>query len=407
MQRKTQKYFKFILVSLIILLSSTTLYLGLVVGGVLKFNGGKFITREEYSKYEKNVGRYEKLEAIEDYVKKVYYKDTSKVDFEEGIIDGLFSALNDPYSVYFNPKEFKSFMELNKGSYGGLGIAISPSKEGNITVLSTFEDTPASKADIKPDDEIIKVNGTRYKAKDIDIAIGKMKGKPGTDVTITILRKGKTFDVKLTRANIVLKSVKSRILDKKDKIGYLQITSFDNKVYKEFTQNLNGLLDKDVKGLVIDLRNNPGGSLSEVVKVADRILGEQVIVSTKDRAGNKEVMKSDAKKLNIPYVVLVNGYSASASEILTGAIKDSKSGKIIGTKTYGKGLVQSVLPLTYYGGGIKVTIAQYFTPNGSYINEKGIEPDIKVELSKDFKVTDEKTDNQLSKAVEVLKSEVK
>ncbi len=404
MERKTYKYFRVISIALILILGASTTYLGLVTQGVIEYKNGKYIKDKEYKQFQANKKRYAKIENLENYVKTFFYKDTADVDFEEGLIDGVFSALDDPYSVYFNADEFKKFREMNKGSYGGLGISISPPKDGSyITVIAPFEDTPAYKAGIKPKDKIVKVDGVKYKADEMEMAIKAMKGEPGTKVTLTILRDGKEFDVAMNREQIVIKSVKSSLVEGNKDIGYLRITTFDEKVYSEFVENLDKLLLQGVKGLVIDLRDNPGGSLSEVVKVADRLLGKQVIVSVKDRNGDKEVFNSDNRELGIPYVVLVNGNSASASEILTGAIKDTKSGTIIGTKTFGKGLVQTVIPLAS-GDGFKLTIAQYFTPSGAYIHEKGIEPDVKLELAKDFNVLDKSTDNQLQKAVEVLKS---
>jgi len=211
-----------------------------------------------------------------------------------------------------------------------------------------------------------------------------------------------TFDVNITREIIVLKSVKSRIVD--DKYGYIRITMFDSKVSEEFENNLQNLLDQNIEGLVIDLRNNPGGSLYEVIKIADRLLDEQMIVYTENRAGHKEEYTSDDKKLNIPITVLVNEGSASASEILTAAIQDTDSGTIIGTTTFGKGIVQSVIPLQD-GSGIKLTTSQYFTPNGKCIHGIGIEPNIVIEMPDEYYEIEDPTDEddiQLQKAIEVL-----
>lgn len=383
------------------------MYLGLVVAGYATFNNMTLIGQDKYKELLEKESKYNKLEMIQKYVEDSFYLDTSEIDFEEGMIDGIFSALNDPYSVYFNPKEFKDFMDYNTGTYGGLGITIAPSESGEINVVAPFEDTPAHRAGIKPNDKIIKVEGVEYMAKDMDKAVEKMKGEPGTSVTITIKREGEApFDVTLVREMIVIKSVKSHVLEDNKDIGYLRISAFDDKVYEEFQNNLESLKKENIKGLIIDIRNNPGGSLDQVIKIADKLLGEQTIVSTKNRSGRESVYTSDKEKIDLPFVVLINGSSASASEILTGAVKDTDSGKIIGTTTYGKGLVQSVLPM-FNGGGMKVTIAQYFTPNGSYINKVGIKPDVEVELSEDYDPEDESTDNQLEKAIEILKEEIK
>ncbi len=392
---------------IIALLAASTMYLGLVVAGYASFNNMTLVNQDKYVKLLEKQRKYGKIEMIQKYVEDSFYLDTSEVNFEEGMIDGIFSALNDPYSVYFNPKEFKNFMDYNTGTYGGLGITIAPSDNNEIMVVAPFEDTPAHRAGIKPDDKIIKVEGVEYTAKEMEKAVNKMKGEPGTSVTITIKREGEEpFDVTLVREMIVIKAVKSRVLEDNKDIGYLRISAFDDKVYDEFIKNLSDLKKQNIKGLIIDIRSNPGGSLDQVIKISDELLGEQVIVSTKNKHGRENIYKSDAKKIDLPFVVLVNGSSASASEILTGAVKDTKSGKIIGTTTYGKGLVQSVLPI-FSGGGMKVTIAQYFTPNGAYINKVGIKPDIEIEMSKDFDPEDESTDNQLKKAIEVLKQEMK
>jgi carboxyl-terminal processing protease len=229
-----------------------------------------------------------------------------------------------------------------------------------------------------------------------------MKGDPETEVTLKIKRDDDIFEVTIIRELIVLKSVKVKVVD--DKYGVIRITMFDSKVSDEFETNLKKLLDEDIEGLIIDLRNNPGGSLREVVEIADKVLGKQMIVYTENRANHKEEYKSDANKIDLPLVVLVNEGSASASEILTGAIQDTNSGTILGTTTFGKGIVQSVIPLND-GSGIKLTTSQYFTPNGRYIHGVGIEPDIIVEMPDSYYEIENPTDEddiQLQKAIEIL-----
>lgn len=361
----------------------------------------KNVSKDDENYYEKT---YKKVDIVKDFIKENFYKDTSEIDFEEAMIRGLFKSLDDPYSVYFNKEEYKSFTEMSEGTYGGLGITVTPAKTGYITVLSTFKNTPAEKSGIQNNDKIIKVEGVEYTADQMDIAVSKMKGKPGTDVTLTILRDEKEIELTLTRALIVLESVESKIID--ENIAYIRLMSFDNKVYDEFLDHYKKLESQGIKGLVLDLRGNPGGSLYQCILISDFLLGEQVIVSTKDKKGFTTPYNSDANKIEIPFVVLADGGSASASEILVGAVKDGKAAKIIGTKTFGKGVVQSVWPFSG-DAGIKLTTSEYFTPSGENIHEKGIKPDIELKLSEDYKPTDEKTDNQLQKALEVLKSEIK
>ncbi len=345
---------------------------------------------------------YRKAEKLIKFIEKNYYLDTADVDFESGIYKGIFKSLNDPYSVYMDEDEFRAFNESSEGSYGGIGIQIEPGKDNLITIVTAFEDTPGERAGLLNGDKIVKVNGEEVYAETMDQAIKKMKGEPDTDVTLTIMRDQDIFDVDITRAIIVLKSVKSHMIERDGReIGYIKINSFDNKVYDEFVEHYRELESAGMQEMILDLRNNPGGSLDQCVKISDFILGEQLIVYTKERDGTRNDFESDAAKIDIPYVVLVNSGSASASEILTGAIKDSNSGVVIGTTTFGKGLVQSVLPLTD-NDGIKITTAQYFMPNGSYIHETGIEPNIVIEQSEDYDDQDELSDVQLQKAIEVL-----
>ncbi len=349
--------------------------------------------------------RYEKIDELRDFIEENFYREVKDEDIENGVIRGLFFSLDDPYSTYFTKEEFKSFTELNQGSYGGLGITISPSKTGYITVISTFDDTPASRAGIKHNDKIIKVNGEVYTADKMDVAISKMKGKPGTTVNITILRDDEEIDMKLERAEIIIDSVKAEMLKEDDKIGYIRIRSFDQKVSEEFEAHYNELEEQGMKAFVIDLRGNPGGSLSECVKLTDFVLGEQRIVSTKNRQGEEDVFDSDASKIDIPFIVLVDGGSASASEIFSAAVQDGGTAKLLGTTTFGKGVVQTVIPLSD-GSAFKVTTSEYFTPNGKNIHEKGVKPDIELKLSEDFDIEDRSTDNQLNRAVEILLEEL-
>lgn len=371
---------------------------------LVQFNiGDKEIVNSDYLReLEALESKYRKVEQLQAYIESNFYLPTDDYDFEEGLLDGLFGTLDDPYSVYMSEEEFIDFNEASSGSYGGIGIVIGPDDDNNISVVSPIEDTPGERAGILSGDKILKVDGVEVFGDKIDAAVKRMKGEPGTEVVLTILRKGQeAFDQPIERAQIVLKSVKSRRLTTDETIGYIRITSFDEKVYEEFVSHYNELLKQNIQGLVIDLRDNPGGSLGQCVEIADFILGKQVIVYTKDNSGREEKFYSDAKKIDLPITVLVNGGSASASEILTGAIKDSGSGTIIGTQTFGKGLVQTVRPLKD-NTGIKLTIAQYFTPNGNYIHGTGITPDVVLELDENYTKEDEMTDNQLQEAIRVI-----
>ena len=371
--------------------------------------GNKVVIPKSDFEYYKDIQKtYSKVLALKDFIEKNYYKPVDTEKMEDGIIGGLFASLEDPYSVYMSKKEFEDFMVHTKGTYGGIGVIMTPGEDGFVTVVSPIEDTPGERAGIISGDKIIKVDGKDVTAEKLDEAVAMIKGKPGTKVELTVFRTGRkeSFAVNITREEIRLQTVKSRVLE--NNIGYIRITMFDEKTADDFKGQLNQLKKQNITGLVIDLRNNPGGLLSECVNIADELLGKQVIVYTEDRAGNREYERSNGKKVEFPYVLLLNKGSASASEILAGAIKDSESGTLIGTTTFGKGLVQRVKPLED-GSGFKLTTSQYFTPKGINIHGKGIEPNIVVELPEELiergNITDAE-DLQLQKGLEVLKQKI-
>ncbi len=372
-------------VILVLITSLITLNLELALGDKV------LISKKSYEEYEK----FSKVYALKKVIEENYYTKVNEKDLVDGAVKGLFEGLHDPYSQYMTEKEFEDLMEYTKGSYSGIGVIVTPGEDGLITIVSPIEDTPGYRAKLKAGDKIIKVDGKEVTAKEMDKAIAMMKGEPGTEVIITIAR-GETppFDVKIKREEIRLKTVKSQVMD--GNIGYVRITTFDEQTAADFDKNLKDLQSKNIKGLIIDLRDNPGGLLDQCKEIADEILGKGTIVYTKDNKGNKEYLKSDENKIDMPIAVLVNKGSASASEILSGAIRDHKAGVLIGTTTFGKGLVQRVKPLKD-GSGFKLTIAQYFTPNGEYIHGKGIKPHILVE----------KEEEQLPKALEYIKEKIK
>lgn len=371
----------------------------------ISFGDKRIILTSEWQELKEFREKYEKQDRIGKFIEKNYYLEVDQDKIKRGQIDGMFSSLDDPYSQFLDKEMFKALKEHSSGVYAGLGIVIEPAKDGYITVVSPIEDSPAFKAGIKSGDKIYKVNDVEYNSTQINEAVSVMKGKAGEEVSLVIIRDKEKINMNVKRAIISLKSVKSEVLDIAKDIGYIRISSFDEKVFNEFVKNYEDIAKKGVKGIVLDLRGNPGGDLNQCIKVSDYILGEGEIVSVKYKSGKKDSYKSDRKKINLPFVVLVDRGSASASEILAGAIKDNHAGKLIGQTTFGKGLVQQVVP---YGKeeALKLTIAQYYTPDGSYIHGKGIEPDYEVELSKDYKMDDKSTDNQLIKAIEVLREKL-
>ena len=364
------------------------------------------ISKDEYDALNEDKKTFAKVIELRKFILENYYQDFDEEQFIDGILKGLFMSLEDPYSVYMGKEEFDRFTEDNEGTYGGIGVIVAPTEDGMITVVAPIEDTPGERAGLKSGDKIIKVEGEDVNAELLDEAVRNMRGQPGTDVNITIFRESRRepFDVSITREEIRLKTVKQRMLN--DEIGYIRISMFDQITATDFKTNLEELQKSNPKGLVIDLRNNPGGSLAEVVDIADQLLGNQLVVYTENRVGQKREFKSGFMKVDLPMVVLVNEGSASASEILAGAIQDSNSGQIIGETTFGKGVVQTVIPLDD-GTGFKLTTSQYFTPNGRNIHGIGIEPDVVIELPDSYYDIDEPTDQddvQLQKAIEVLSS---
>lgn len=366
------------------------------------------ISKDEYAALNEDRETFAKVIELRKFILENYYKDFEEEKFIDGILKGLFMSLEDPYSVYMGQEEFEKFTESNEGTYGGIGVIVAPTEDGQITVVAPIEDTPGERAGLKSGDKIIKVEGEDVNAELMDEAVRNMRGEPGTSVNITIYRDSvaNPIDVSITREEIRLKTVKSRMLD--DDLAYIRISMFDQITADDFKTHLDGLLKEDPKGLVIDLRNNPGGSLGQVVDIADQILGNQMIVYTENRVGQKREYKSGFMKVDLPITVLVNGGSASASEILAGAIQDTDSGTIIGETTFGKGVVQTVIPLDD-GTGFKLTTSQYFTPNGRNIHGIGIEPDMAIEMPDSYYELDEPTDEddvQLQKAIEVLNDKI-
>ena len=349
------------------------------------------ISKNLYELYSK----YDKLLGLENVIESEYYQKVSEEDLIDGALKGLFEGLNDPYSQYYTSDEFQTLKEQTSGSFVGIGVYIGVNSENDkITIISPIEGSPAQKSGIKSGDVVVKVNRKSIESKTVDEVIKQIKGKENTTVNLTVERDGKEIDFDITRKTIVTKSVSSEV--KEDNIGYLRITSFDENTYKEFKENLSNLKEKGIKGLVIDLRDNPGGLLDVCVDIADDLIGEGTIVYTKDNSCKKEYYKSDKNELDMPMAVLINGGSASASEILTAALVDNNKAVAIGETSFGKGLVQSVKGLKD-GTGYKLTTAQYFTPNDNYINGKGITP----------KIQEKDKNKQLKLAIEYIQEEIK
>ena len=353
-----------------------------------------------------NDASIEKLGVLEQYIDYYYYKssEVSKEDKENGMYKGLFESLGDVYSCYYTPEEYQLLVEQTQGVYYGIGAYVSKDVEtGASTVSGVIRNSPAEAAGLMEGDIIYKVDGEDMTGLELDEVVSHIRGPEGTKVTLTLIRSGETMDVELTRAQVNTPTVESEM--REDGIGYLQITEFDDVTIEQFNENFNSLKEQGMKGLIIDLRGNPGGSVTTVCAVAEQLLPEGLIFYMEDKNGARTEYTCEGADFDLPLVVLVNEYSASASEILSGAIKDAGIGKLVGKKTYGKGIVQNVIGLED-GSAVKLTIANYYTRNGNDIHLKGIDPDVEVELDTDAYLED-KTDTQLDKAVEVLKEEMK
>lgn len=347
-----------------------------------------------------------KLSYLKKLIDETYLHDVKEKDLNEGIYKGYVEGLGDQYSAYYDKKETKELTESLDGSFSGIGAVMTQdASSGVITITRVYDDSPAKKAGIKTGDILYRVEEKTVTGKDLDKVVSWIKGKKGTKVNLTLLRGTNSDKIKVTATRDVInvETVKYKVLE--NQIGYISISEFDSVTGAQFAKALKQLQKKNIEGLVVDLRNNPGGSLSTVCDILDSILPKGLIVYTKDKNGKKEEYTSDEKhRLNLPMSVLVNGQSASASEIFAGAVQDYGKAEIIGTQTYGKGVVQNLFDLKD-GTCVKLTTSEYFTPKGRSIDGKGITPDVKIEYK--YNAKDPKADNQLDKAVSVVKDKIK
>ena len=350
-----------------------------------------------------------KMKTIRDVIDQYYYNedDVDSENMIEWMYDGMIASLGDPYSAYYTEEEWADMMEATKGIYYGIGAYVSlDTTTGFAKISGIIANTPAEEAGLRENDIIYLVDGETTQGYDLSEVVAMIKGEEGTTVHLTIYREGEPeyLEMDVTRRKIESPTVNYEMYD--NGVGYIQITEFDEVTSDQFAEALAVIKGSDAKGLILDLRSNPGGSLPVVVDIARLILPKGLIVYTEDKYGDREEYNCDGKnELQIPLVVLVNGNSASASEILAGAIKDYHKGTLIGTTTFGKGIVQRILPLTD-GTALKLTISSYYTPNGNNIHGIGIEPDIVCEFDSDA-YYDEGVDNQLERAMQEIEKMIK
>lgn len=365
-----------------------------------------------------------KITTLQQIIDKYYLFDEDATKVEDWIYKGMMYGLNDPYTTYYTAEEYQKLSEDTEGEYHGIGVMISQNRStGIITVIKVFKDTPAAEAGMRPGDVLYKVGDMEVTGMDMDILVKDyIKGKDGSEVALTVFRQdeGEYVDLKMERRNVTVQTVEYQMLE--DHVGYIAVSQFDVVTADQFKAAVDDLEKQGMKKLLVDLRNNPGGVLDAVVGMLDYILpddlmieGDKDLVRTNTEAtllvymadkngkGGQEYA-SDGHSLDIPMAVLVNGESASASEVFTGAMKDYGRATVVGTKTFGKGIVQNLIPLDN-GTAIKMTTAHYYTPSGFDLHGKGIEPDVEVELKEEFKnqiTVDVKEDNQIQAALKAL-----
>lgn len=342
-----------------------------------------------------------KLTVLEETIKKYFWQDTDVEQLEDGVYKGLLESLDDPYSVYYTEEELKELQEQTEGIYYGIGAYISQNPEtGYVQISKIIKNTPAEESDLQQGDYIYMVDGEDMQGQESSYVVSKIKGEEGTYVTLSVLREGiaDPIDIEVERRKIESPTVEYEMLD--NGIAYIQIVEFDLVTTQQFETAYKQAQAGGMKGLILDLRSNPGGNLSTVCDIARMILPKGLIVYTEDKYGERVEYTCDgSKEIKVPLVVMTNGYSASASEILAGAVKDYGIGTLVGTTTYGKGIVQKVINLSD-GSAVKLTVSNYFTPNGNNIHKKGIEPDVVVEF--DAQQYADGVDNQLETAKEVI-----
>ncbi len=399
-EEKNQRIYKVVMLVILTVLI-TAIITTVAVYNALSNTNVKYITTSgDNSKISKTLQYYKS------FIQEKYFGEMDEDKMLESAIKGYVEGLGDEYSEYITKEEMEDYMADATGKYVGIGVYISNNTKTNqIVVLAPMEGSPAEKAGIKSGDVISKVDGIEYKGEELSEASSKMKGEEGTKVKIEITRDEQKIELEVERKTIKVNHVEGKVLD--NNIGYIQISTFDDGCYEEFKEKYNELSSKNIKSLIIDLRNNGGGIVDESINIADMMVDkDKTLLITAAKGGKEETTKSKTQKvIDIPIVFLVNEHTASASEILTVAVKENlENVKVVGTKTYGKGVIQSIFTLSD-GSGIKLTTNEYYTPNHNTINKVGITPDYEIEFPSGESIysIDEEKDPQLQKAIELLK----
>lgn len=355
-----------------------------------------YFVNMDISKDSEDITR--KLEKVKQKLEEYYIGDIDKEKLQESAIKGYVSGLEDEYTEYLTKYEYEDLIMGVTGDYVGIGVYMYQNNDGNIVVLMPIEDSPAEEAGLKSGDIIVSINGESCLEMDINVASSKIKGKEKTTVDLEILRGTETIDMTIERRTVEIKDSNSKVLE--GNIGYIELSTFDEKCSNNIKKYLEDFESEGIKSVIIDLRNNTGGVVTEAIDFAELFIEKgNVIMRSYNKAGKETVITSDSKRtFDMKVVILVNEYSASSTEIVTAALKDNNVATIIGTTTYGKGVMQEIIPMFEGNGALKVTIEEFKTPNGDKINEVGITPDIEVEDNPETK-----EDEQLQKAIETLK----
>lgn len=389
------------------ILGIMTSFVLVYVGFAFAFNNGNvlslFLKRNSKLDYKKIE---EKTSVLQNIIDRYFLFDEDMTKVEDGIYAGMMNGLGDPYTVYYTKEEYKALNEDTEGKYSGIGAVVSQNPNTKIiTIVKIFDNSPANDAGLQVGDIIYKIDGEEVAGTDMDILVKtKIRGEEGTSFKMTVLRgdERKEVELDLTRRSIEVETVAGKMLD--NNIGYIAVSQFDAVTSEQFKSNIESLQSQGMTKLIVDLRGNPGGLLDQVVDMLDYILPEGLVLYTEDKYGEREEYYSDGShELKIPMVVLVNENSASASEVFTATFRDFEWGTVVGKTTFGKGIVQNVLPLGD-GTAVKITTQHYYPPSGYDLHKVGIKPDVEVDLNEGAKIGTD-SDNQLSAAIDILKNE--
>lgn len=410
MEEKNRGFFKGIIVgalaSVVMMVLLVTVLLVVGYNNYMKLNNESEVIQTEEDFYDV---AEERVETIMKVMDRYYLGEYDKEAMLDGMLAGMLAAVGDPYTGYFDEESYATLLESNEGVYYGIGVVVQQNVEtGEILVVNPYSDGPGAEAGMRPGDLIYKVGGMDVVGMDINEVVAMIRGEEGTTIEISVLHENDTelTDLVVERRQIETHTVEYEMME--NDIGYIQVTQFDEVTTEQFIEGMDALEKQGAKGVIVDLRDNPGGSLTTVIDMLDTVLPKGIYTYLVDKNGKRQNYKGkDDARYELPMVVLVNENSASASELFTGAVKDYGRATVVGTTTFGKGIVQQIIPLQD-GTGMKVTMAKYYTPNGVCIHEEGVEPDVIVELDEGEYVSlvEFEEDEQLQKALEVLKEQI-